>query len=59
LKLEKKTLKSMHRLDPYYYVSGLMEGLMAEMREEGIGVRFTTVYPFMVDTGLCKNPRIG
>ncbi|CAH1121636.1 unnamed protein product [Ceutorhynchus assimilis] len=39
-----------------FAVRGLMEGLHEEFRLDNPcnKVRFTTVYPFMVDTGLCK-----
>ncbi|WP_323174815.1 hypothetical protein, partial [Natrialba sp. PRR66] len=37
----------------------MMEGLHEELRFSGHGdIKITTIYPFMVDTGLCKNPRI-
>ncbi|KAH1009096.1 hypothetical protein HUJ04_001511 [Dendroctonus ponderosae] len=39
-----------------FAVRGLMEGLYEEFRRHpNNNVNFTTVYPFMTDTGLCKN----
>ncbi|KAJ9600726.1 hypothetical protein L9F63_026137 [Diploptera punctata] len=42
-----------------YAVRGLMEALTEELRENAkqIDVKFTSIYPFIVDTGLCKKPR--
>lgn len=42
-----------------YAVRGLMESLTEELREDArqIDVKFTTIFPFIVDTGLCKKPR--
>lgn len=50
-------------LAPYcsskYAVCGMMEALFEELRSDSIdGVHITTVCPYMVDTGLCKRPRI-
>lgn len=41
-------------------VKGLMEGLTEEMRYAGRNpdIKFTSVHPFVVDTGLAKKPRI-
>lgn len=42
-------------------VRGIMEALHEELREDKrnfSGINFTVIYPYMVDTGLCKNPRI-
>lgn len=41
-----------------FAVRGLMESLREELREtiRNTNVKFTTIYPYMVDTGLCKNP---
>lgn len=42
-------------------VKGLMEALKDELRISNQGkslIKFSTVYPYMVDTGLCKKPRI-
>ncbi|XP_041975214.1 short-chain dehydrogenase/reductase family 16C member 6-like isoform X2 [Aricia agestis] len=43
-------------------VKGIMEALHEELREDKVtdysGIKFTTVYPYIVDTGLCKNPKI-
>ncbi|KAH1017051.1 hypothetical protein HUJ05_007776, partial [Dendroctonus ponderosae] len=42
-----------------FAVRGLMEGLYEEFRQyPNNNVNFTTVYPFMVDTGLCTNYEI-
>lgn len=42
-----------------FAVKGLMEGLYEEFRRYPKNqVEFTTIYPFMVDTGLCKNYEI-
>lgn len=50
-------------LAPYcstkYAVCGMMEALYEELRLNGInGVCLTTICPYMIDTGLCKHPRI-
>ncbi|XP_043593282.1 short-chain dehydrogenase/reductase family 16C member 6 isoform X1 [Bombus pyrosoma] len=43
-----------------FAVRGLMESLYEELRsmnkEKPLNINFTTVYPYMVNTGLCKNP---
>ncbi|XP_050310618.1 short-chain dehydrogenase/reductase family 16C member 6-like [Anthonomus grandis grandis] len=42
-----------------FAVRGLMEGLQEEFRRiPNNHVHFTTIYPYMVDTGLCKNVEI-
>ncbi|XP_076251655.1 short-chain dehydrogenase/reductase family 16C member 6-like [Rhynchophorus ferrugineus] len=42
-----------------FAVRGLMEGLYEEFRHyPNNKVKFTTIYPFLVDTGLCKNYEI-
>ncbi|XP_026280018.1 estradiol 17-beta-dehydrogenase 11 isoform X1 [Frankliniella occidentalis] len=43
-----------------FAVRGLMEAISEELREDArnINVKFTTICPFMVDTGLCEKPRI-
>ncbi|KOC62508.1 Short-chain dehydrogenase/reductase family 16C member 6 [Habropoda laboriosa] len=45
-----------------FAVRGLMEALNEEIRslnkEKTLNINFTTIYPYMVDTGLCKKPRI-
>lgn len=45
-----------------FAVRGLMEALNEELRETSKGtnlnINFTTIYPYMVDTGLCKKPKI-
>lgn len=37
-----------------------MESLIEEFREEGKApdVKFTCIFPYMVNTGLCKKPKI-
>lgn len=54
-----------NNLVPYcgskFAVRGMMEAMMEEMRQTSNGkskIKFTTVCPYMVDTGLCKNVRI-
>lgn len=41
-----------------YAVRGIMEALAEELRADPRkpDVRFTSIYPYMVDTGLCKRP---
>lgn len=42
-----------------FAVHGLMEALFEEVRyNQTSQIKFTTIYPYMVDTGLCKKPRI-
>ncbi|XP_077292254.1 estradiol 17-beta-dehydrogenase 11-like isoform X2 [Arctopsyche grandis] len=43
-----------------FAVRGLMEALHEELREDarGLNIKFTTIFPYMVDTGLCKKPKI-
>lgn len=43
-----------------FAVRGLMEALHEEIREDSrnLDIHTTTVYPYMVDTGLCKKPKI-
>ncbi|XP_011692663.1 PREDICTED: short-chain dehydrogenase/reductase family 16C member 6-like isoform X1 [Wasmannia auropunctata] len=44
-----------------YAVHGLMEALEEELRvtsKRKSLIKFTTIYPYMVDTGLCKKPKI-
>ncbi|XP_076292024.1 short-chain dehydrogenase/reductase family 16C member 6-like isoform X3 [Lasioglossum baleicum] len=46
-----------------FAVRGLMESLQEELRtaspkDNPSQIKFTTIYPYMVDTGLCKNPKI-
>lgn len=56
----------LRNLVPYcatkFAVRGLMEALHEELREDKendySGIKFTTVCPYIVDTGLCKNPKI-
>lgn len=42
-----------------FAVRGIMESLSEELREDArkIDINFTTICPFIVDTGLCKKPR--
>ncbi|XP_017881190.1 epidermal retinol dehydrogenase 2-like [Ceratina calcarata] len=42
-----------------FALRGLMESLHEELRSEGkaTGIRFTTVYPFYVNTGLARDPK--
>lgn len=59
-------LVGLRNLVPYcgtkFAVKGMMEALHEELREDKTtdysGIKFTTVYPYIVDTGLCKNPKI-
>ncbi|XP_075158880.1 lipid droplet subset dehydrogenase 1 isoform X1 [Haematobia irritans] len=50
-------------LVPYCGTKFAVRGLMVSMHEElrklnkNNQIKFTTIYPYMVDTGLCKNPR--
>lgn len=39
-------------------ISGLMETFAEELRKEGSKVQFTTIFPYMTDTGLCKKVKI-
>ncbi|XP_073958426.1 17-beta-hydroxysteroid dehydrogenase 13-like [Choristoneura fumiferana] len=44
-----------------FAVRGVMQALENELYEESNGkskIKFTTICPYMVNTGLCKNPRI-
>ncbi|XP_045482022.1 17-beta-hydroxysteroid dehydrogenase 13-like [Harmonia axyridis] len=42
-----------------YAVRGFMESLNEELRmNRNNQIKLTTIYPYMVDTGLCKNPSI-
>lgn len=43
-----------------FAVRGLMEALSEELREAGMFnmIRTTTIYPYMVNTGLCKRPKV-
>ncbi|KAK9871136.1 hypothetical protein WA026_011419 [Henosepilachna vigintioctopunctata] len=42
-----------------YAVRGLMESLRMELRAQSFdNIHITAIYPHMVNTGLCKNPRI-
>ncbi|KAM3967718.1 17-beta-hydroxysteroid dehydrogenase 13 isoform 1-T1 [Aphomia sociella] len=55
----------LRNLVPYcatkFAVRGLMEALHEELREDKrdySGIKLTVICPFIVDTGLCKNPKI-
>lgn len=55
----------LRNLVPYcatkFAVRGLMEALHEELREDPrdySGIKFTVICPYIVDTGLCKNPKI-
>lgn len=56
----------LNNLVPYcaskFAVRGLMEAMSEELRalnkEKVSNINFTTIYPYMVDTGLCKKPKI-
>ncbi|XP_076284112.1 firelighter [Lasioglossum baleicum] len=41
------------------YLTGLMEALHEELRQDhkSVNIRFTTVYPFYVNTGLARDPK--
>ncbi|EZA56274.1 Short-chain dehydrogenase/reductase family 16C member [Ooceraea biroi] len=44
-----------------YAIRGLMEALNDELRLSSDNkslIKFTTIFPYMVDTGLCKNPKV-
>ncbi|XP_019886893.1 17-beta-hydroxysteroid dehydrogenase 13 isoform X2 [Ooceraea biroi] len=44
-----------------FAVRGLMEAMSEELRTSSKGkslIKFTTIYPYMVDTGLCQKPKI-
>lgn len=42
-----------------FAVRGMMEALYQECRlDKKSEIKFTTIYPYMVDTGLCKKPII-
>lgn len=56
-------LFGLENLVPYcgskFAVRGIMEALNEEFRAEGnCKIKLTTVCPYMVDTGLCKRPRV-
>ncbi|XP_014270962.1 epidermal retinol dehydrogenase 2 isoform X1 [Halyomorpha halys] len=57
-------ISGLKNLVPYcaskFAVRGMMESLMEEFREEKIAseVYFTVACPYMVNTGLCKNPKV-
>ncbi|KAL0267852.1 UNVERIFIED_CONTAM: hypothetical protein PYX00_010003 [Menopon gallinae] len=41
-----------------FAVRGMMEAAAEEYRKLGFNINFLTVYPYMTDTGLCKNPKV-
>ncbi|KAJ0182273.1 hypothetical protein K1T71_001642 [Dendrolimus kikuchii] len=58
-------LIGLRNLVPYcatkFAVRGMMEALHEELREDArdfSGIKFTIICPYIVDTGLCKNPKI-
>ncbi|CAH0405164.1 unnamed protein product [Chilo suppressalis] len=59
-------LMGLRNIVPYcgskYAVRGIMEALAMELHEDLTiatnGIKFTTIYPTMVNTGLCQNPRV-
>ncbi|XP_011640986.1 short-chain dehydrogenase/reductase family 16C member 6 isoform X3 [Pogonomyrmex barbatus] len=58
-------LGGLPNLVPYcaskFAVRGLMESISEELRITSKGkslIKFTTIYPYMVDTGLCKKPKM-
>ncbi|XP_053699323.1 uncharacterized protein LOC128746300 [Sabethes cyaneus] len=57
-------LLGLNNLVPYcgskYAVRGIMEAMYEELRQDARkpAIRFTSVYPYMVDTGLCKKPHM-
>lgn len=57
-------LFGLKNLVPYcgtkFAVKGIMQALSEEMRlgEPDADIKFTTIYPYMVDTGLCKKPKM-
>lgn len=58
-------LMGFQNLVPYcgtkFAVRGIQEALAEELRSSTNGkseIKFTTVFPYMVDTGLCKKPKI-
>ncbi|XP_055528018.1 short-chain dehydrogenase/reductase family 16C member 6-like isoform X2 [Wyeomyia smithii] len=57
-------LFGLNNLVPYcgskHAVRGIMEAMNEELRQDARkpNIRFTSVYPYMVDTGLCKKPHM-
>uniref|UniRef100_A0A1B6LN12 Uncharacterized protein n=1 Tax=Graphocephala atropunctata TaxID=36148 RepID=A0A1B6LN12_9HEMI len=43
-----------------WFFTGLMEALAEECREDPrqLNIKFTSIFPFIVSTGLCKKPKI-
>lgn len=55
-------LGGLPNLVPYcgtkFAVKGMMEAMAEELRPTTPQIRFTTIYPYMVDTGLCAKPYV-
>lgn len=57
-------MMGLKNLVPYcgskFAVRGMMEALRDELRESTppSNIKFTSIYPYMVDTGLCKKPHM-
>lgn len=57
-------LCGLKNLVPYcgskFAVRGMMEALEEEVRYDGgnTNIKFTTIYPYMANTGLCKHPHM-
>ena len=57
-------LCGLNNLVPYcaskFAVRGIMEAMFEELRADprGLNIKFTSIYPYMVDTGLCKKPKM-
>ncbi|CAG4953985.1 unnamed protein product [Colias eurytheme] len=58
-------LQGIRNLVPYcgskYAVKGIMDALAVELRDDKrdlSGIKLTTVFPYIVNTGLCQKPRI-
>ncbi|XP_037049305.1 17-beta-hydroxysteroid dehydrogenase 13 [Bradysia coprophila] len=55
-------LAGLRNIVPYcgskFAVRGMMEALSEELRPMNVNIKCTVVYPYMVDTGLCKKPYI-
>lgn len=58
---EKKSRDSFPTVLSDRNIAGLMESLSEELRVSTKGkslIKFTTIYPYLVDTGMCKKPKI-
>ncbi|XP_050669807.1 epidermal retinol dehydrogenase 2-like [Leptidea sinapis] len=58
-------LQGIKNLVPYcgskYAVKGIMDSLAVELRSDPrdlSGIKLTTIFPYIINTGLCKKPRI-